>query len=181
MAGAATGDAASAPSVQAASSEISDLEVKGSVATSSGSAASRRRRLDIAEKMERMQNETRRVATEKEEVRIAEEERQLRNEMRQLEEEDIRQRLGEASSQSPTAAPLGHPPGLDAAMLFSIATPGSSPAGTPRRGSPGVVTSPAQQHQPARAVVRKELRVTRSGAPSTPRQRLPDMFCLKMV
>ena len=128
MAGAATGEATSAPSVHALSSEISDLEVKGSVVTSSGSAASSRRRLALAQKMERLQNEKRLRELEKETVRAAEEERLLRIEMQEAEEEDVRQRLGESSSQSPKATPLEHPPGLDAAMRFSIATPGSSPA-----------------------------------------------------
>ena len=82
MARATTGDAASAPSVHAANSEISALEVKESVATYSGSAASRRRRRDLAQKMERMQHEkrrraieTKRLTLEKENVRAAEEER----------------------------------------------------------------------------------------------------------
>ena len=58
MAGAATGEAASAPSVRAPLSEISDLEVKASVATSSGSAASCRRRYDLAQEMERVNDES---------------------------------------------------------------------------------------------------------------------------
>ena len=96
--------------------------------------------------------------------------------MREIDEEDVRQRLGESSSQSPTAAPLGHPPGLDAAMLVKFATPESTPAGTLRSGSPGVVTSGVQrQQQIARAVVRKDLLLVRGAAPSTPRERPQDM------
>ena len=61
-------------------------------------------------------------------------------------------------------------------MLVKFATPESTPAGTLRSGSPGVVTSGVQrQQQIARAVVRKDLLLVRGAAPSTPRKRPSEM------
>ena len=116
-------------SIHSSSSEVSglkssDLEVKASVVTSSAASSkgSRQRRIRLANEMELMKAEERRLAIEERKAAMEERKLRMRFEMQEIDEEDARQRLTGASSQSPSPTSRSFPPGLDAAR-FNIGTP----------------------------------------------------------
>ena len=163
-------------SIHSSSSEVSglkssDLEVKASVVTSSAASSkgSRQRRIRLANEMELMKAEERRLAIEERKAAMEERKLRMRFEMQEIDEEDARQRLTGASSQSPSPTSRSFPPGLDAAR-FNIGTP----PGAPQSGDP----VRQQQQQPPRHAIRSEPYALASSAPSTPRKRPPEMALL---